>query len=71
ELLGDMLLDVGRPVEALSAYRRTLAREPRRFRSLDGARRAATAAGDRAAAARYASELETLTRPAAPGVPRS
>jgi tetratricopeptide (TPR) repeat protein len=71
ELLGDMLLTLGRPAEALAEYRRTLVNEPRRYRSLDGARRAATAAGDRAAAARYASQLETLTRPAARNAPRS
>jgi hypothetical protein len=69
ELLGDMLMDTGRPVEALVAYRLTLAREPRRFRALDGARRAAVASGDRAAAARYASELEALTSSATPRVP--
>jgi Tfp pilus assembly protein PilF len=61
ELLGDMLRQVGRPAEALAEYRRTLAREPMRFRSLDGAWRAATAAGDRAAAAGYAAELRRLT----------
>ena len=61
ELLGDMLRQVGRPAEALAEYRRTLAREPLRFRSLDGAWRAATAAGDRTAAAGYAAELRRLT----------
>jgi hypothetical protein len=61
ELLGDMLLDLGRPADALAEYRLTLAREPRRFRALDGARRAATASGDRASAARYAAELAKLT----------
>jgi hypothetical protein len=61
ELLGDMLMELGRPADALTEYRRTMAKEPKRYRTLDGARRAASAAGDRTAAAIYASELETLT----------
>ena len=60
ELLGDMLMTSRRPAEALAEYRRTLAKEPRRFRALDGARRAALAADDRAAAARYAVDVEKL-----------
>jgi tetratricopeptide (TPR) repeat protein len=66
ELLGDMLLRVGRPDAALAEYRRTLATEPKRMRALGGAWRAAAASGDRAAAAGYAAELGALTgRPAA------
>lgn len=61
ELLGDLLMELGRPSDALAAYRATLAKEPNRYRALDGARRAAAAAGDRAAAARYADALKTLT----------
>ena len=61
ELLGDLLMELGRPADALAEYRRTLAGEPRRFRALEGARRAASAAGDAAAAARYAAELAALT----------
>jgi hypothetical protein len=57
ELLGDMLMELGQPAAALAEYRRTLAKEPKRYRALDGARRAATAAGDREAAAAYAAEL--------------
>jgi hypothetical protein len=60
ELLGDLLVTVGRPADALAEYRRTLAKEPRRFRALDGARGAALASGDRAAAARYAVDLQAL-----------
>jgi hypothetical protein len=62
ELLGDLLLELGQPGEALVEYRRALRTEPGRYRTLDGARRAAAATGDRAAAARYAAELRTLTR---------
>ncbi|AHG89232.1 TPR repeat-containing protein [Gemmatirosa kalamazoonensis] len=60
ELLGDLFAALGRPREALAEYRATLVREPNRYRALDGARRAALAAGDRAAAARYASQIRTL-----------
>lgn len=63
ELLGDMLMEVGRPSEALVEYRATLAREPNRFQALDGARRAAAAAGDAAAATAYAAQLAALTGP--------
>jgi hypothetical protein len=61
ELLGDMLLELGRPAEALAEYRATLAREPNRYHTLDGARRAAGAAGDRASEASYARQLRALT----------
>ena len=61
ELLGDMQMELGRPADALVAYRSTLEREPNRFRSLDGAMRAAAASGDRATAERYRSLLRTLT----------
>jgi hypothetical protein len=62
ELLGDMLLAVGRPVESLAEYRASLAREPKRYRSLDGASRAAAAAGDRDAEARYSREIADLVK---------
>ena len=66
ELLGDMLMELRRPADALAEYRRTLAKEPGRYRALDGARRAAAAAGDAAAAAQYSREIARLTgtRPA-------
>jgi hypothetical protein len=51
ELLADMLLAAGRYREALTAYRATLVREPRRARSFFGAGRAAQLAGEREAAA--------------------
>jgi len=40
ELLGDMLLELGRPTEALAEYRASLEREPGRRRSQEGIRRA-------------------------------
>ncbi len=45
EALGDMLEDLGRPHEALTAYEDALAAWPGRFNSLMGAARAARAAG--------------------------
>ncbi|OLD19829.1 MAG: hypothetical protein AUJ01_05250 [Acidobacteria bacterium 13_1_40CM_3_65_5] len=61
ELEADMLLAVGRYAEARNAYTATLAREPRRARSLYGAGRAAELAGDRAGAAiSYASFLKQM-----------
>jgi tetratricopeptide (TPR) repeat protein len=61
ELLGDLLLELGRPAEALEAYRTALRSEPNRHHTVDGARRAAEAAGDRAAAAGYAAQLRAIT----------
>ncbi|MBM4182869.1 MAG: hypothetical protein FJ207_01435 [Gemmatimonadetes bacterium] len=61
ELLGEMLLALARPVEALAEFRTAMTREPQRYRSLDGARQAALAVGDRAAAAAYERQLAALT----------
>ena len=61
ELLGDMLMELRRPGDALAEYRRTLSKEPGRYRALDGARRAAAAAGADAEAAKYAREIARLT----------
>jgi hypothetical protein len=61
EQLGEMLLELGHPGEALAEFRTALAREPNRYRSLDGGRRAASAAGDRAAVAELERELAALT----------
>ena len=61
ELLGDMLMELRRPADALPEYRRTLTKEPGRYRALDGARRAAVALGDNAAAAEYTREIARRT----------
>jgi tetratricopeptide (TPR) repeat protein len=61
ELLGDLLLEVGRPAEALAAYEGTLEVERNRARALYGAARAAEAAGDtRAVSEHYTGLLELL-----------
>ena len=57
ELLGDLLLEQGRPAEALDAYRRSLEQYPRRFNSLIGAARAARAAADATTARSFYREL--------------
>jgi tetratricopeptide (TPR) repeat protein len=63
ELLGDMLLAVGRYPEARAAYQATLLREPARARSLFGAARAAELAGDRAMAkAGYGEFLKLMSK---------
>ena len=57
ELLGEMLLELKRPKEALAEFDKTLAKEPNRFRSIAGAAHAAIATGDRAQARRYSDQL--------------
>jgi tetratricopeptide (TPR) repeat protein len=46
ELLGDLLLEIGQPAEALAAYEASLREEPNRFNSLYGAARAAELSQD-------------------------
>jgi len=60
ELLGDLLLELERPREAMIAYEETLAREPNRARALFGAGRAAELAGEHEIARRRYSELVEL-----------
>jgi hypothetical protein len=57
ELLGDMLLGLNRPAEALAEYRMTLTKEPNRFRAVYGAARAAQFTGDAAGARTYFTQL--------------
>ena len=61
ELFGDMLMELGKPTDALAEYRKSLANDPNRFQSLIGAMKAADATGDRKAGADYAAQVETLT----------
>ncbi|MEX2583982.1 MAG: hypothetical protein WD766_11945 [Gemmatimonadota bacterium] len=61
ELLGDLLLELQRPAEALTAYEATLQREPNRARTLFGAARAAESAGEIGkATAHYTALLELM-----------
>jgi tetratricopeptide (TPR) repeat protein len=57
EQLGEMLLEVGRPAQALEAFEKTLESEPDRFRALWGAARAAEVTGDAARARAYYGRL--------------
>ncbi|MCU1220948.1 MAG: hypothetical protein JWN42_2145 [Candidatus Angelobacter sp.] len=57
ELLGDLLLELKRPAEALKEFEATLMKEPNRFRSLYGAAEAAKLAGDRQTAQKYFRQL--------------
>jgi tetratricopeptide (TPR) repeat protein len=61
ELLAEMLMALGRPAQALAEYERSLKRDPNRFRAIYGAGRAAEAAGNRDAAAKYYRQLRELT----------
>ena len=61
ELFGDLLTELKRPVEALAEYRKSMAKEPNRYRALVGARDAAKAAGDTEAASGYAAAIARLT----------
>jgi hypothetical protein len=53
ELLGEMLLQLKQPSDALREFETTLKKEPNRFRAVYGAAKAAALAGDRATARRY------------------
>ncbi|MFL5522466.1 MAG: hypothetical protein ACJ8B6_16120 [Gemmatimonadales bacterium] len=57
ELTGDLLMQLGRPAEALAEYRLTLAKEPGRYRSLLGAMTAARGAGDKTAEREYGARI--------------
>lgn len=60
ELLGDLLMELGQPQQALAEYERSLKRDPNRYRGVAGAARAAKAAGNRAAAQAHYRTLEGL-----------
>jgi tetratricopeptide (TPR) repeat protein len=70
ELLGEMLLELKRPTEALKEFEATLTKEPNRFRSLYGAAEAAKQAGDRQTAQTYFQKLlKVAERADKPGRP--
>lgn len=64
ELLGEMLLELKQPAQALKEFETSHVREPNRFRGYDGAARAAEAAGDRRKAADYYGKLIELGKKA-------
>lgn len=64
ELLGEMLLQLEQPVEALAEYEASHQLEPNRFRGLYGAARAAELAGDKEKARTYYEQLVQLAEQA-------
>jgi tetratricopeptide (TPR) repeat protein len=62
EQLGEMLIELERPAEALVEYERVLSRTPNRFAALYGAGRAARLAGDGAKARTHFGRLLEITR---------
>ena len=67
ELLGDMLMQLKRPAEALREYEVSQMREPKRFRGYYGAGLAASQAGDKAKAKQH---FDRLVEMAGKGEPR-
>jgi len=57
EQLGDLLMELKRPAEALAAYERSMSSYPKRFNGLLGAARASRSTGDESAAHAYYGEL--------------
>ncbi len=60
ELLGEMLLEMNDPIQALAEFEATLKKEPGRFRSLHGAARAAKLNGNHDLSQKYFRELLTI-----------
>jgi tetratricopeptide (TPR) repeat protein len=57
EMFADMLLEMGRPEEALVEYEKSMRVDPNRFNGLYGAARSAEASGQAQIAARYYTKL--------------
>ena len=62
EQLGELLIELGRPAEALAEYEASLKRAPKRLGGLYGAARSTKLAGDSAKAGRYFTELKDVTK---------
>ena len=60
ELLGDMLLTLQQPADALKEYQVTLKKEPNRFRAMYGAAKASALSGNQAAARTHYQQLLTI-----------
>jgi predicted Zn-dependent protease len=78
ELLAEMLLQLKQPKDALTEFKKTMAKEPNRFRGIAGAAEAAAQAGETAAAREYRRQLvqicakgDTPGRPALEAVRRA
>ncbi len=62
ELLGEMLLAVGKPAEALKELEATMKKEPNRFRATYFAAKAASLAGDKATARKHFAQLVAICK---------
>jgi hypothetical protein len=62
ELLGEMLLEINEPAQALEQFEATLKKEPGRFRALYGAARATRLSGNPGASQTYFGELLKVCR---------
>jgi hypothetical protein len=60
ELFGEMLLEMKLPKAALAQFRKSIAKEPNRFRGIAGAAAAAAQAGDAVAARAYQKQLVAI-----------
>jgi tetratricopeptide (TPR) repeat protein len=65
EMLGDLLLELKRPSEAVIEYKAALKNSPNRFDSLYGVAHASELAGDTAGANAYYAKLMEISAPAA------
>ena len=65
EMLADMLLELKRPVDALTEYKVSLKFSPNRFDGLLGAARSAQASGNASAAQTFYAQLTSVCAPAA------
>lgn len=64
ELLGEMLLQMKKPAEALVEFKRSLQRDPNRYQTIAGAARAANESGARDEARTYYADLMRLAQKA-------
>ena len=65
EMLGDLMMELKKPADAIAAYKVVLAEAPNRFDALLGAAQASQAAGDTRSARDYYSQLLKIVDPAA------
>jgi tetratricopeptide (TPR) repeat protein len=64
ELLGEMLLEMKRPADALREFENSEKQDPNRFRGLYGAAKASELSGDQAKAKNYFERLLALAKSA-------
>ena len=70
DLLGDLLLEAGKPADALAAFEAVLGASPNRLNSLFGAGLAAERSGDAAKARNYYQQVLAVASSADAGIPR-